>query len=66
MCKKIKKQNKLNELDIKRIVNYKMDVIEKDNIIEYTYKMVNGISQVQGALHVFKEMNYPKEILQSF
>ena len=66
MCKKIKKQNKLNELDIKKIVNYKMDVIEKDNIIEYTYKMVNGISQVQGALHVFKEMNYPKEILQSF
>ena len=51
-----------------RIGLYKMDVLEKEEIglvktIEYTYKIVNGISRIQGAMKVLREMDYPEEIL---
>ena len=58
VCKKLKKNPK--------ITNYKMDVIEKpDSTFEYTYKMKKGISKIQGAILVLKEMNYPDEIIET-
>ena len=69
ICQKIKKENKLTLSEKiqnkKKIINYKMSVIEKDDQLEYTYKMIKGISYIQGAIHVFKSMDYPKEIVHS-
>ena len=67
ICHKIKKENKLllSEKRKRKIINYKMSVNEKDDKLEYTYKMMKGISHIQGAIHVFKSMNYPEEIIQS-
>ena len=42
-----------------------MKVIEKEKKLFYTYKMVKGISKIQGAIHVLKEMGYPEEIVDS-
>lgn len=56
ICKKLAKS--------KMITNYKMDVLLKENgELEYTYKIVKGISKVQGAVRILEQMNYPKEIL---
>jgi hypothetical protein len=56
ICKKLAKSN--------MITNYKMDVLLKESgELEYTYKIVKGISKVQGAVRILEQMNYPKEIL---
>jgi hypothetical protein len=48
----------------KMIINYKMDVLTKENgDLEYMYKIVKGISKVQGAVRILEQMNYPKEII---
>jgi DNA mismatch repair protein MutS len=48
----------------KMITNYKMDVLPKENgELEYTYKIVKGVSKVQGAVRILEQMNYPKEIV---
>jgi len=56
ICKKLAKSN--------MITNYKMNVLPKENgELEYTYKIVKGISKVQGAIRILEQMNYPKEII---
>jgi hypothetical protein len=46
------------------ISNWKMDAIENENgDIKYTYKCIKGISKIQGAVKVLREMDYPEEIL---
>jgi hypothetical protein len=58
ICAKFKKQGG-------RIGNWKMDAIEDDSgDIHYTYKLVKGVSKIQGAIKVLREMDYPLEILQ--
>jgi len=58
ICAKFKKQGG-------RIGNWKMDAIEDDSgDIHYTYKLVRGVSKIQGAIKVLREMEYPLEILQ--
>lgn len=43
-----------------------MDVSEKeDGSIEYTYRIVKGISNVEGAVRILEQMNYPKEIMDA-
>ena len=58
MCKKIK--------SCKRIRNYKMDVQKNDdeNLI-YTYKLKPGICNIQGAIEILKNMEYPPEIINT-
>jgi hypothetical protein len=63
VCEKIEKNSNTTKIGL-----YKMDVLEKgekdmDNTVEYTYKMVEGISRIQGAMKVLREMDYPEEIL---
>ena len=65
ICKKIHNENIKNIKNTKQIHNYKMKVDEKDGKLFYTYKMVKGISKIQGAVHVLKEMGYPEEIVDS-
>ena len=49
-----------------RIANWKMDAREtEEGDIEYSYKIVEGISTIQGAVKVLRDMDYPKEIIES-
>jgi DNA mismatch repair ATPase MutS len=48
------------------IQNYKMEVENLESgELKYTYKMKKGISRIQGAIAVLKQMDYPKEIIDS-
>jgi DNA mismatch repair ATPase MutS len=55
---------------VKTIQNYKMDVLEyledetQKHKIKYTYKIKKGISDVQGAIRILEEMDYPIEIIE--
>lgn len=56
VCKKLKKN--------REIQMRKMDVVqEKGGSLKYTYVMKSGISKIEGAIHILKEMDYPQEIL---
>lgn len=58
ICNKFKKSN--------RVRNHKMKVeILADGKLKYTYKLVPGISRIQGAVKILKEMNYPCEIIDN-
>ena len=46
------------ELD-KYVSNYKMNVIEHKDKIEYLYKIKKGISYVHGGKQILKDLNYP-------
>ena len=49
-----------------RIANWKMDAEEDaEGEIKYTYRIVKGISRVQGAIKVLRDMDYPAEILET-
>ena len=58
LCKKLAKN--------KRIQNFNMMTVKKNDNFEYTYKLVEGISKVKGGYKVLKDMDYPKEILSTF
>lgn len=64
VCKKIhrKKCNKNQSI----MQNYKMDVIETPDGLEYTYKIKKGITKIEGAIYILSEMNYPNEIIDEF
>ena len=50
----------------KHTTNYKMDVsVNEDGTFDYHYKIKKGISKIKGATRVLKDMNYPKEIIDS-
>ena len=60
VCKKFRKS--------KKIQNYKMGVIadkEVEGGYRFTYRLEEGISKIQGAIKILKEMNYPQEMLDS-
>ena len=38
---------------------------DSNNKVIYTYKISKGISNVQGAIIVLEEMDYPPEIIQT-
>ena len=43
-----------------------MDVsINEDGTFNYHYNIKKGISKIKGATRVLKDMNYPKEIIDS-
>ena len=52
-------------LSIKDMENFKMETIEKDSKITYTYKFVSGISKVKGGIKILNDMNFPEEILSN-
>jgi len=63
ICKKLKKKESV------RIQNWKMEAEYRDSSgdskIFYTYKIKKGISNIQGAICVLREMEYPAEIIQT-
>jgi hypothetical protein len=58
LCKKLGKN--------KKIKNFNMKTLKKNDNFEYTYKLDEGISKIKGGIKVLKDMNYPKEILSTF
>lgn len=44
----------------KEVSNFKMDVVEYKDKIEYLYKIKKGISYVHGGKQILKDLNYPK------
>lgn len=50
-------------LMIKNMDTFKMETIEKDKKISYTYKFIPGISEVKGGVKILNDMNFPEEIL---
>jgi len=57
VCKKLDKS--------KTVINYKMLTEKRENSLIYKYILVQGISDIKGGIIVLKQMNYPKEILDS-
>ena len=58
ICKKFKKSEKIQ--------NYKMDVENlPDGSLKYKYKMKKGWSKIQGAIKILKQLEYPKEIIET-
>lgn len=55
-----------NKIDEKsRIANYSMYIEEnEDGNIIYSYKIVTGICETEGAINILKNMEYPKEIIE--
>lgn len=51
--------------DTPSICNKKMNVKENSDKIEYSYRMVDGISYVNGGTFILKEMNYPNYLYES-
>jgi len=57
VCKKLEKSN--------AIINCKMLTEKENNELIYKYTLAEGISDIKGGLIVLKQMNYPKEIIDS-
>jgi hypothetical protein len=55
LCKKLAKN--------KKIENFNMKTVKKNDNFSYTYELEKGISKVKGGLKVLSDMAYPKEIL---
>lgn len=50
--------------NVNNISNYQMKIIiNPDNTISYTYKIIKGISTLKGAISVLVDLNYPSEII---
>jgi len=63
LCKKMKKSEIIQ--NYKTVVQYDKDKSkEEPQKIIYTYEIEKGISIQNGAIHVLREMNYPKEIIE--
>lgn len=53
----------------RHIENVQMEVIQsldKKDTLEYTYKIKGGVCDIQGALQVLRDMDYPPEIIQDY
>ena len=59
VCKKLRKNPRIKCCKMEAKMNSSGD-------LSYSYKIVPGISKIQGAYCVLKSMNYPKEILECF
>ncbi len=57
VCKRLEKS--------KMIINYKMTTERKNDKLIYKYLSTEGISDIKGGIIVLKQMNYPKEIINS-
>jgi hypothetical protein len=55
LCKKLSKN--------KMIQNYNMKTLKKNDNFNYTYELIEGISNIKGGLKVLQDMKYPQEIL---
>lgn len=52
-----------NLIDVKNITNVQMDIVVKNDDIEYLYKLKSGISEHKGGVKVLRDLNYPIEVI---
>lgn len=57
ICNKFKKSKKMR--------NYKMGTVQHETGFKFTYKLEPGISKIQGAIKILKDMNYPQEMIDT-
>jgi hypothetical protein len=57
VCKKLAKN--------KNVSNCKMVINKQNDKIIYTYKIIEGISDIKGGVHILSEMDFPKEIINN-
>jgi DNA mismatch repair ATPase MutS len=66
VCKNVKNEGKKDKNNPSNVAFVKMDVdVDETGEIHYNYKTASGISYVEGGSHILKNMNYPKEIIDS-
>ena len=59
ICSRLKKESN-------RIENWKMNAdIDENGEIKYNYAISKGVSTIQGAIKVLRDMNYPDEIINT-
>jgi len=58
LCEKIKEYSKINNCYMETIAD------EENDNITYTYKLLDGISQVKCGIQILKNMEYPSDILE--
>lgn len=64
VCRKFLKESKDEN---NRVRNHQMSVeLQEGGGIKYMYRVRRGISKVEGAVRILKDMNYPPEILELF
>jgi len=56
LCKLLEKENEIE--------NNSMHTVIKNDIPEYHYKIIKGVSNVKGGITVLKELDYPNEIIK--
>tara|TARA_B110000003_G_scaffold60210_1_gene60397 strand:- start:440 stop:2164 length:1725 start_codon:yes stop_codon:yes gene_type:complete len=49
----------------KTIQNKHMNVIEKNGDFEYSYKFIEGVSNIKGGIKVLKDLQYPPSIIEN-
>ena len=55
-----------NRLDnYKNIINCNMQVNINNEILEYKYKLIKGISKIKGGIKVLTDLKYPQEIINN-
>ena len=57
VCKRLEKS--------KSVINYKMLTERENDTLIYKYTLAQGISDVKGGIMVLRQMNYPKEIIET-
>jgi MutS domain V len=66
ICKRVKRDVQHRQ-KYRKVRNAKMEVLNMpDNTLKYTYRMIPGISRVQGAKKVLIALNYPQDMLTFF
>uniref|UniRef100_A0A6C0CQZ2 DNA mismatch repair proteins mutS family domain-containing protein n=1 Tax=viral metagenome TaxID=1070528 RepID=A0A6C0CQZ2_9ZZZZ len=49
----------------KKIINLNMEIVNVNDDFKYTYKVIPGISNVKGGIKVLKDLDFPKEIIDT-
>ena len=56
LCERLKLQ--------RRFMNCHMQVYQKGQDFQYTYKLTRGVSDIKGGVKVLKDLEYPDEIIR--
>ena len=62
ICHKMEEYNK--QKDCRLVKSYQMKCLENNGKAEMTFQVIEGISEIQGAIYVLEKMEFPQEILE--
>ena len=61
LCEKINKNKCIENAHM--IINTNDNVMNDNEKLQYTYKLGKGISKIKGGINVFRDLNYPGDIV---